>query len=444
VNLFTFEIPSTKSSVLVTSRRDIPGIKSFTIRGFEFGEARSFVSSRIELYGLDSSGFPDSVVEEVRQATDGSPLYMEDLLRLTRIVPVTKAIEMWNDKQGDEARKYALQRELEMLSGDAKKVLLAACVTEEPVSFAQIESVLKISEDRLVTALGELQTMFLIPKPKVVEGEQRFELNANTRKLVQAVEGESDTYARIETASKALTGELPNVGRGIVSALIRQAYLLTASSRFGEAESLLLQAIDKYPQVGDLQGFMGFVYRRWNRHTDARKYFEAAYKLKCRNRETYRHWVRMEMSANEWTKAIDAAEKGLRIVPGFYDLHALRAEAKLRSGIDFAARLQKEKASKLWRDAASELMDVLKAHDQASEAERETNASMYRTLTSLLDRLGEYRALKHYMSLWEKEHFHNDEAKRQREVIEARRGLAIEDLAERKVDVPRSSRPRPF
>jgi tetratricopeptide (TPR) repeat protein len=189
---------------------------------------------------------------------------------------------------------------------------------------------------------------------------------------------------------------------------------------------------------------MGFVYRRWNRHTDARKYFEAAYKLKCRNRETYRHWVRMEMSANEWTKAIDAAEKGLRIVPGFYDLHALRAEAKLRSGIDFAARLQKEKASKLWRDAASELMDVLKAHDQASEAERETNASMYRTLTSLLDRLGEYRALKHYMSLWEKEHFHNDEAKRQREVIEARRGLAIEDLAERKVDVPRSSRPRPF
>jgi hypothetical protein len=56
VNLFTFEIPSTKSTVLLTSRRDIPGIKSFTIRGFELAEAQDFVASRIELYSLDPAG----------------------------------------------------------------------------------------------------------------------------------------------------------------------------------------------------------------------------------------------------------------------------------------------------------------------------------------------------------------------------------------------------
>src|SRR6185437_15508497 len=115
------------------------------------------------------------------------------------------------------------------------------------------------------SALTELQTLFLFPKPRVVEGEQRFELNSNTKKLVQLVEGSSDQYARIETASKAIAGKLPDVGRGIVSSLIRQAYLLMTNERFHEAETLLVKASEKYPQASDIQGFMGFFYRRWNR-----------------------------------------------------------------------------------------------------------------------------------------------------------------------------------
>jgi hypothetical protein len=147
VNLFTFEIPSTKSTVLLTSRRDIPGIKSFTIRGFELAEAQDFVASRIELYSLDPAGFADTITKDLLDVTDGSPLYMDDLLRLTKIVSVERAISLWSEKKGDEARRYALQRELEQLSTDARKVLIAACITEEPISFAEIETVLSVSED---------------------------------------------------------------------------------------------------------------------------------------------------------------------------------------------------------------------------------------------------------------------------------------------------------
>jgi hypothetical protein len=125
-------------------------------------------------------------------------------------------------------------------------VLIAATVADHPVSFAELENVLNISDDRLMSALVELQTMFLFPKPRLVEGEQRFGINSNTRRLVQLIEGSSDAYARIEAKSKALAGKLPDVGRGIVAAMIRQAWLLKNSGRFQEAETLLLNATERY------------------------------------------------------------------------------------------------------------------------------------------------------------------------------------------------------
>lgn len=91
-------------------------IRSFVVKGFEKEEAESFIESRVHLYGLDRQQFNAPVVDEVVRITDGSPLYMDDLLRLTRIVDVKKALDTWAERRGDEARKYALQREMERLS----------------------------------------------------------------------------------------------------------------------------------------------------------------------------------------------------------------------------------------------------------------------------------------------------------------------------------------
>jgi tetratricopeptide (TPR) repeat protein len=442
VGLFTFEIPSTRSVVLLTSRREIPGIKKFDILGFELTETRDFVRSRVELYGLVPELFPVSLAEELQRVTDGSPLYMDDLLRLARILPIDKAMAMWADKQGDEARKYALQRELERLSKDARKVLIAASVGDDPVSFAEIESILEISEERILVALTELQTLFLIPKPKVLEGEQRFELNSNTRKLVRLVEGGTDQFGRIETKAKAIHGELPDVGRGLVAALIRQAFLLLNSGKHQEAEQLLLQAADKYPQAADVQGFIGFLYRRLERFTDAARHFEAAHKLKCTSRDAYRHWVKMEMSLKEWTRAIAAADKGLRAIPNFYELHALRAECKLRSGHDFAARLQREKAVKLWAETADELVKIIKPPDKLRQGERTSSAYMYNVLIICLDLLGDYRALHTHFQAWSREHPDDPKVKYQLEFIEQKHGRTLDELSWQKPRMQTSSHTR--
>src|SRR6202044_3186097 len=97
------------SCVLVTSRRAIPGVRTFIVPGFNPVEAEEFIKSRIRLYGLNTATFTQTVIREIARATDGSPLYMDDLMRLMKIVDVHKAIKMWTEKGGDEARKYALQ-----------------------------------------------------------------------------------------------------------------------------------------------------------------------------------------------------------------------------------------------------------------------------------------------------------------------------------------------
>ena len=135
-------------------------------------------------------------------------------MRLAKILDIHKAIKMWTEKGGDEARKYALQREIEKLSSDAKKVLIAAAVTDDPISFAELESILELSEDRLFSALTELQTLFLFPKAPAVEGEQRYQINLNTKKLVRLVEGSTEFYARIGIAVWHSLASFPLSGMG--------------------------------------------------------------------------------------------------------------------------------------------------------------------------------------------------------------------------------------
>jgi tetratricopeptide (TPR) repeat protein len=426
VSLFTHEIPHTKSAVLLTSRRDIPGIRSFVLKEFDAAEAREFVSSRIHLYGLDARLFPASVVSEIAKVTDGSPLYMDDLLRLTRIIDVKSAVKMWAEKRGNEARKYALQRELEQLSAEAKRVLIAAAITDDPISFAELETILGMPEERLVSTLKELQTLFLFPKPRIVEDEQRFQINLNTKKLVRLVEGSSDMYARVERACKAVAGKLPHAGQGVISSLIRQAYLRLNAGKHAEAESILQEAIEKYPNVTDLHGFLGYAYKRSRRVADARAQFDIAAKLKGSKRETFLHWIRMEISVKEWSKAISIADQALKIDPDFYEMTERKVYAQRQAGFDFHRGLHREKAERLWADAVEEVRRTIKAPEDLESGARPHNASMFCTAVICLDMLGRFRERDQWLERWEKEHPDDDQVAWQKEFLRNKRGASLQ------------------
>jgi tetratricopeptide (TPR) repeat protein len=422
VSLFTHEIPHTQSCVLVTSRRNIAGIRSFIVQGFDPVEAEEFIKSRIRLYGLNSVPFTQTVVREIARATDGSPLYMDDLMRLAKIVDVHKAIKMWTEKGGDEARKYALQREIEKLSVDAKKILVAAAVTDDPISFAELESILELSEDRLLLALTELQTLFLFPKAPAVDGEQRYEINLNTKKLVRLVEGSSEFYARIENRSKALAGKLPGVGHTLLGSLIRQALLRLAADQQAEAETILVGAIEKYPNAPDLRGVLGYVYKRMGRLADARAQFEAAFKFKSNNPEMYLHWQKLEIAEKEWSKALAVADKALKILPDAYEIIERKVYTLRQAGFDLHRGLHYEKAAKMWTEAVEEVKRRIKPPETLPSGARGLNASMYYSIVVCLDMLNRFDDRNYWLERWEKEHEDDPRVATQKEYILRKRG----------------------
>ena len=135
------------------------------VSGFNEQDAKKFILSRCQIMELDSAIFDRTTVQHIVNITEGSPLFIEDLVRLTAVIhPVQNAIHVWEERGGYEARRYALGPECELLTPNARKVLLAASIWPGPVSFAEIEAVTGASRESVTAALQELQRLFLAPK----------------------------------------------------------------------------------------------------------------------------------------------------------------------------------------------------------------------------------------------------------------------------------------
>jgi tetratricopeptide (TPR) repeat protein len=409
IEFFVLDIPRTKSKILFTSRRVVLGMGNITthIGGLTPADAKEFIFSRCRAMELDCRLLTDIVVSEMIRITEASPLYLGDLVRLFAVVPPKEAISLWREKAGAEARQYALGRELEQLQISAKEVLMAACISDGPVSFPELESVTGLGEEQLRINLKDLQRLFLVPKPQLIQGEQRFDVNVNTKILVRQLLGSSDRYKKVEAAYKAVTKQLPvRIGRGEVGAIIRQATFLVRNHEQAKAEKLLQQGLEKYLNDPDLLGFLGFVYKAWEppRPTDARLAFKRASQLKCDKAEMYKHWVRMEMEEHEWTKAAEASEAGLKHARDSRQLLFQAGYARSRLARELWARLVRDKAEAEARKSQELLLRALKSPEDLETHERRMNADIYRALVLNCEILRDGDGLSEYFCRWVGEH----------------------------------------
>jgi tetratricopeptide (TPR) repeat protein len=400
---FSLIAPTTKSKILFTSRRVLFGLGNTTIHvsGLPESEAIEFIRSRCKLLELEEELILPQA-SRIIAATEASPLFMEDLLRLCSVLPVQEAIKMWESRKGDQARQYALGREFEMLSEAGKAVLAAACYKPGPTTFLELQAATGLSDESMSEALLNLQSLFLIPKPSLMEGEQRYNVNVNTRILVRKVFGGTELWRRTETAYKAIAGELPRA-RGEIGAYIRQALFLTRNNEHEKAEELLQLALKKAPNDPDLTGFLGGVYKSWNpsRVTDAREMYRRAWQLRCASENTYRHWAQMEIDQEEWSKAYDAAEKGVQILGNTRRLLYLSGYARGRYARELASRAQTAEANLQLDSAQRNLIQALRPSDALHNWEdRKLNGDVYRALVLNCEQLRQIEHMKRYLDEW--------------------------------------------
>ena len=374
LSFFMTEVVRTKSKILLTSRLIPFGMDTLTtqIAGFQLRseDGHEFVESRVRLFGLDPAAFDTRTVNNVLSVTDGSPLYIEDLLRLALLGDdLRRVCTEWRDRKGGAARKYALGREFDRLTSDARDVLLAAALYNAPVSTSEIAVAAgrDFDVDRVQDALGELQSLFLVPKPRIIEDIPRFVLNQNTRELVLNVtkSANPDRFERIAEAIKAVSGKSTRGDRRdriVVGSYIRQAVSLVKLGRYTEAEETLKRGLEALPETPDLYGQLGWVYRRWlpnGRTMDARECFGRAAKLNCTNGEMYYHWCQLEKEDGGWTRMAEAAMTGLKLLKDSLDLEYFAGYAFSRQAHDLLTSDHLERAEDEAERAKQHLDKVL-------------------------------------------------------------------------------------
>ncbi len=322
VSFFVQNIRATRSRLLLTSRR-IPALfgSSFTqVRGLSEEDGLEFISTRLDMYGLSTHQFTKKLGRRIVNTCDGSPLFMEDLLRLCRVGETPgQAITLWKKYKGEAARRYALGREYELLTLPAQNVLLACALFGGYVSLEDISLITELSEDACHEAIQELQGLFLVPEPHVVRNLPRFILNTNTRRLVIEVYGDGDAARRMKGMVRALSGksQATRESRELLSRFIRRADKYAKHENFEAAHDTLINGIKRFPHYADLYGKLGWLYKSWRpvRYTDARNAFTQAANLNSANEDMYWHWWTLETRQKEWTSAAEAAEKGLALIP---------------------------------------------------------------------------------------------------------------------------------
>ncbi len=390
MNFFTFGIQSTKSKFLITSRRVPFGMEPLVtqVTGFRTGsdDGNKFIDSRIQLYDLDPNQFSRAINNNILDACDGSPLFVEELLRLCRLGETpNNAIRLWKNQQGEQARSYALRREFDMLSDAAKKVLLACALFRGPISLPSIQVTAEVQRDQAYSAIQELQNLFLLPKPRVTQDEPTFGLNINTRSLVIEVYGGTDLAHRINGSIQVIMGETQATPahRGRIGQLIRQAVSLVKLKRHPDAESTLLQAIELFPETADLHGSLGWVYKSWRptaRYTDARDSFTRASDLKSSRQDMYWHWAGMEQSQSEWTAAAQAAERGLEILPDSEDLEYKAGLARSQLAKDLYGQAQYGRAEQEARKAETHLKAALLDLEDVENGRYQFHSDVHRAI----------------------------------------------------------------
>ncbi|WP_155254739.1 ATP-binding protein [Pseudomonas corrugata] len=280
--------------------------------GFPLNEFKDFVVVLRNRYGLTS--LKDGKISALHSVTGGSPLFTDSLIRLERRgLPLDQAINQWKDEKGLEARKAALQREVQQLSKAAKRVLFVVSILKS-CSYIELSQIVDYTEQTLGDALLELAGLFLISAPSIAK-EARYTVEPNTGRLVQEIVA-TMSIDHAALLSKTKSGKTDAIGLGvqkrsnIVGLAISQATAMWRSGDSKEALSIILsvQKKSKVPHPDLLLASGRFYLKQFPPSFDeASRDLELAYKLGQRKQLLFDLWFEAEFGRGALESAREVA-----------------------------------------------------------------------------------------------------------------------------------------
>jgi tetratricopeptide (TPR) repeat protein len=358
------QIGNSTARLLITTRANVTYSSDvcLVVPGLNRNDFREFVGSLGERLNLPPITGKDS--DALQAATDGSPLLAESMLRLVRQgMPLRQAIQEWRGHAGADARSASLQKEIDSLTSDAKRVMLVVALLQE-CSLAEIKTVTGYQGVRLTDAIALLQGLFLVAAPAVTADEPRLAIGAVTRGLVleQASKLVPD-HRRLEQNAKELRSETPGATAKpwMVGAAIKQAAAQLVAGKVQEAEGTLRQALRSEHHHKDLLAMLGRVLMQSRPHTEeARHCFEEAHRQGARRLDFLRDWHRMEVAAENYAAAEAICDIGVQFHGNDSEWWQSRAYARARLARLSLSNRDPERALRIFEESADDLARAIK------------------------------------------------------------------------------------
>ncbi len=95
--LLLYEIRTSRSRIVYTSRHRMPGLQNVEVGGFNDDELHKFIRSRTREYELDTATCL-ARIPAIRSVTGGFPLFVDDLLRHAMLGGLNQAIDDWSQR----------------------------------------------------------------------------------------------------------------------------------------------------------------------------------------------------------------------------------------------------------------------------------------------------------------------------------------------------------
>lgn len=311
-----FLLGAVRSKLLLTTRHNLAYSHDYAISigGFNKEEFDEYLGSLRERNIL-CRNLSSNEVQRLHQLTEGSPLYTESVCRLLKFSSFNDALKGWGKNEGSKARAAALDREISMLSPEAKRILLTASLLIE-ASVPEISEVTEYPQDVVSISIQELNSLFLLAS-ETLGDQPRFSVPENTIKLVleQASSLVTDhkrlteKVASLRGANKAEKSRDHRVGLAIAQAqaLLRQGDNQAALATIDDARK-------RIPGNYDLLSYRSVLLMRFNppRFEEARRNARDAFNKGCRRPSMFFAWFEAEWSANHFIGAEEVANEAIK------------------------------------------------------------------------------------------------------------------------------------
>ncbi|EHD2282142.1 ATP-binding protein [Vibrio vulnificus] len=285
------------------------------IDGLPLPDFSSYIDSLVEKYSLKNINAKDKTSLHV--ASDGSPLLSASILRLFKLgIPLQKAITEWKGSAGEDARNAALLREIKSLSQESKRLLLTIFYFKS-CSFTELKQASGLEKIKLVDCLEELQSLFLVNEPKIIDSEQRFSISNTTSLIVSEIREElAFDYKKLDDiVRKMKTGPVSKKSgnRRKIGLAINQAVALLKDDRVTEAIETVDNELREMKENPDLLLMKGRCLLNTDKpnYEQIRELFRTSHKNGQSKNLLFELWFQTEQKLNSSNGIIEVAQKAL-------------------------------------------------------------------------------------------------------------------------------------